>query len=84
MDELCGQLLAHLQPACKQEMVCAVTTLKESVLRHAQTQEDHLYKQVMDRLQPTINALTKLVEVIEAQKMRAVDASPLAVAQVIT
>ena len=61
-----------------------MTTLKESVLRHAQTQEDHLYKQVMDRLQPTINALTKLVEVIEAQKMRAVDASPLAVAQVIT
>lgn len=60
-----------------------MTALKESVLRHAQTQEDHLYKQVMDRLQPTVNALAKLVEAVEAQKTWAVDASPLAVAQVI-
>lgn len=62
MDELCAQVLAHLQPACQAEMTAAVTALKESVLQHAQSQEDHLYEKVSDRLEPKLAAFTTLIE----------------------
>ena len=82
MDELCAQVLAHLQPACQAEMTAAVTALKESVLQHAQAQEDHLYEKVSDRLEPKLAAFTTLIE--RVQKMWVVDTvPPPAVAQLI-
>lgn len=61
--------------------MAAVTVLKDSVLRHAQAQEDHLYKRILEQMQPDLRALVALSEFMDAQKTCAVDASPPAVAQ---
>ena len=81
MEELCAQLLAQLQPACQTEMMVAVAALKESVLRHVQTQEEVLCEQLLERMQPSLSTLVAFSEFLDAHKMRMVDASSPAIAQ---
>ncbi|KZT70102.1 hypothetical protein DAEQUDRAFT_810839 [Daedalea quercina L-15889] len=83
MEELCAQLSVALQPVCRQEVMMAVSTLKESALSHAKKQEEQLYSRMFEQLQPSLRVLAAVNEFMEAQRTRVVDAPSPAVTQLL-
>ncbi|TFY51635.1 hypothetical protein EVJ58_g10460 [Rhodofomes roseus] len=75
-EELCDRLSVLLRPAYEQEVMTAVSAVRESALVHAHKQEELLYSRMFEQLQPSLRVLATFNEFIETHRACSVDASP--------